>query len=131
MNFYKIDDVRQTSPNRKADIIVSVDFIYGHNRDIICKGGGMYAFWDKDKWNTNEYDLMQLIDDNIRSRVQELKNQYPEANIIGSYMSHNKSKVMKDFKEYAKLSPQSEVQFNTKIIFIIILNYQKISRKNK
>lgn len=117
MNFYKIDDARQTSPNRKADIIVGVDFIYGHNRDIICKGGGMYAFWDKGKWNTNEYDLMQLIDDNIRSRVQELKNQYPEANIIGTYMSHNKSKVMKDFKEYAKLSPQSEVQFNTKIIF--------------
>ena len=66
MNFYKIDDVRQTSPNRKADIVVGVDFIYGHNRDIVCKGGGMYAFWDKDKWNnfveTNEDTISDIAD---------------------------------------------------------------------
>ena len=117
MNFYKIDASRQTSPNRKTNWVVDVDFRYGHNKDVVCKGGGMYAFWYEGKWNTNEYDLMVVVDNDVMDKVRELKEKYPEETVVGSLMSSNKSRIMKSFIEYTKLSPQSEVQFNKKIMF--------------
>lgn len=117
LNFYKVDAVNQISPNSRTDWKVGVDFLYGHKKDIVCKGGGMHAFWYDGKWNTSEYDLMTIIDQDVMKKVIELKDKYPESKVIGSLMASNKSRVMKDFREYAKLSPQSDIQFNKKILF--------------
>ena len=117
MNFYSIESIPQVSPNRKSDWQVGVDFLYGRKKDIVCKGGAMYAFWHDGKWNTNEYDLMSLIDNDVRAKVDELKTKHEGKSISALYMASNKSKLMRDFKEYTKLSPQSEVLFNKNILF--------------
>lgn len=117
LNFYKIDAARQGSSNSRTDWKIGVDFIYGHNKDIVCKGGGMYAFWYEGKWNTNEYDLLTIIDSDVLNMVRDFQEKYPEAIVQGTLMSSNKSKIMRDFREYTKISPQSTVQFNKKILF--------------
>lgn len=117
LNFYKIEAARNTSPNSRSNWTIGVDFIYGRNTDIVCKGGAMYAFWYNGKWNTNEYDLMTLIDQDIWTAYNGLKAKDPEATVKTLLMASNKSNVMKEFKEYTKRSPQSDVQFNKKILY--------------
>lgn len=117
MNFYKIETIPQVSPNRKTDWKVSVDFLYGANKDIICKGGDMAAFWWEGKWNTNHYELMNVIDNDIREEANIIRQKHPGDVIFAPPMSSNKSRIVKEFKEYTKMSPQSEILFNTKILF--------------
>ena len=117
LDFYKIEVLPQTSNNRKSDYIIGVDFLYGRNKNIICKGGDMYAFWHKGRWNTDVYDLMSLVDADIEKKAQAVEKQYPGASICLSKMQSNKSNVMRSFKDYTKMSPQSDIQFNTHILF--------------
>lgn len=117
MNFYKVLAIRQVSPNSRSDWKITVDFLFGRNKDIVCKGGEMSAFWHDGRWNTSEYDLMTLIDSDIMNEYDKIKSKYPEAVVQASLMTSNKSKIVKDFKEYTKLSPQSDILFNKRIIF--------------
>ena len=117
LNFYRLEAINQISPNSRADWKVMVDFVYGQNKDIVCKGGVMHAFWHDGKWNCSEYDLMTIIDNDISKKVDDIKNTHPEAVVKGMYMNSNKTKVMKEFREYTKLSPQSDILFNRRILF--------------
>ena len=117
LNFYKVDAIRQVSPNSRADWVVTVDFLYGHNKDIVCKGGDMTAFWYDGKWNTSEYDLMTIIDADINKKAEQIRSKNPELKVHAPLMSSNKSKIVKEFKEYTKLSPHSNILFNKRILF--------------
>ena len=62
MDFYKINVNKFRRGN--WDYKIKPTFDYLRNKDIICKGGEMYAFWDKKKkqWNSSITDLIDYID---------------------------------------------------------------------
>lgn len=116
MDFVKITKHEGVTKQKKG-IHVVPDFKYANVKDLVCKGGGMYAFWDEGRWNTNIDDLVVSVDRAIYEKVQELKVKHPDTPIYGKYMDNNSSNMMNTFDNYTKLRKQSEQPFNKKIIF--------------
>lgn len=117
MDFFRVMDIRQNSPNSRVDYKIGVDFLYGEDLNIVCKGGGMYAFWYDNKWNTNFNDLIRLIDSKILLKASEITTKQPNVIVQKELMSSHNSGIMERFIKYTKQTPQSDIQFNKKILF--------------
>lgn len=115
MDFYDIT-TREWTRSTSKDYTITPTFIYG-GKDIVCKGGEMYAFWYNDIWNTDRNYLIDVIDSKVAEKYKQIKELYPEKRIETSYMKYHDSNVMKSFMEFARQMPESDVQFNSKIIF--------------
>lgn len=115
MDFYDIR-TKKWSRSSLKDYTIAPSFNY-RGKDIVCKGGSMYAFWHNDIWNTDRYKLMDIIDSEVASKARAFKELNPETDIQVLYMSDHDSNIMKKFMEYTKQIPESDVQFNSKIIF--------------
>lgn len=114
MDFYEI---KEKEINKPPGIHVYPDFKYAYIKDLVAKGGSMYAFWDENHWETSLDALIIKIDKAVSERVKELKDKYPDKAIKGSYFNSNSSKLMASFDSYVKLRTPSTVEFNTKILF--------------
>ena len=70
----------RTRSGRKGVIEVYPKFLIGSSKDLMIRGGDFYAIWDEERgcWSTNEDDVVRLIDDEIREKVQELKTSTDE-----------------------------------------------------
>lgn len=117
MDFYEIRSKRLRSNNREADIIIYPDFLYVDSQDLVCKGGEMYAFWDGDKWDTDLMHLIKIIDHDMYTIKNQMKAKDPDYQYAIKSMRSNSSRIRNDFKNYTNLMPQSDKQFNTRIIF--------------
>lgn len=115
MDFYEIT-TRRWPGSRTKDYTISPQFNY-RGKDIVCKGGSMYAFWHDGIWKTDMIDLMNIIDNDISEKYKSFKELNPDTQIEKLYMSHHDSNVMRKFMEYTRQMPESDVQFNSKIIF--------------
>lgn len=115
MDFYTVE-TRRWSRSSMKDYTVSPKFNY-RGRDIVCKGGEMYAFWHNDIWNTDMFKLMDIIDSEVSEQYQTFKKADSELEVVPHFMSDHDSNVMKKFREYTRQMPESDVQFNSKIIF--------------
>lgn len=103
--------------SRKDEIIIIPEFKYSRVKDIICKGGQLYAFWNGEKWSEDLDDLIDAIDTLVKEKCIELKNKYPERRIICKYMSNHSSGVMQQFDKYVGLIQNRDIPFNRHIIF--------------
>ena len=117
MDFYTIRTERQRSNNRTADFVVYPEFKHGPVKDLVCKGGVMYAFWNEGKWNMSKVALVKAIDRDTMKEVERLKTKYPEATIIPRLAVANETKIMQEFDKYTKVCEQSDVIFNSQILF--------------
>src|SRR5690625_2751936 len=115
MDFYDIT-TREWTRSTSKDYTITPTFIYG-SKDIVCKGGEMYAFWYNDIWNTDRMYLMDIIDSKVAEKYKQIKELHPEKRIETSYMKYHDSNVMKSFLEFTRSMPESDVQLNSKIIF--------------
>lgn len=117
MDFYKIKVKKQYSNNRSSDLVVYPDFQYAGIKDLVCKGGLMYAFWMDGKWHTDLDLLIMKVDKDIHDKITKLNKENPHLVIAGRYFNDNESNVRKSFEQYTKMMKQSEIAFNTKILF--------------
>ncbi len=118
MDFYKIVTIKYK--NGRYDYKVRPEFHYARKKDIICKGGEMYAWWDEETqtWCTSIIKLINHIDSDIKSKVDELKKADDETSVAAYYMNDDSSGIMARFKNYTSNCLQSEnIAFNAKIIF--------------
>lgn len=93
------------------------EFLYADVKDLVCKGGVMYAFWDGEKWSDNVNTLIRTIDRNTKNVYDNIKASNPEARVSGRYMNRQSSGVMKRWTEYTKTMPESKQAFNQEILF--------------
>lgn len=114
MDFYELAIRVSTKPPITH---VYPDFKYAYVKDLVAKGGSMYAYWDEDHWETSLDAMITKVDKHIYARVQELQSKQPEADIRGMYFNSNVTKLMKEFDNYVKLLTPSTAEFNTKILF--------------
>lgn len=115
MDFYNIE-AKQFGKQAKQDYTIEPEFLYLTN-DLICKGGMMYGFWHEGKWRDSFEELITIIDNNVRQFAEEFKRTHVDADVTVKYMNRHSSNVIEKFLKYAKNRPQSDIEFNTKILF--------------
>lgn len=115
MDFYQVV-ARKFSNRAKQDYIIEPDFLY-ISRDLVCKGGVVYSYWYDNVWRTDTNDLIRIIDNDIKKYVREFKETRKDSVVDYRLMNSHSSSVMTKFREYTRNMPDSEIEFNQKIIF--------------
>ena len=104
------------SNNRSYDYEVYPEFIYS-GKDIVKKGGELYAFWHEGKWYQDMDDLVKVIDASSYDKANEIKAKDDRAVVLVKSMDVYGSGLMKKFVDYCKTGQQSTIGFNQKILF--------------
>lgn len=117
MDFVEMTATQLSSPNRPADIVVKPDFLYGNHKDLVTKGGELYAYWNGTKWSRSTNELVRSVDRLSEAYANELMKKYPGRTVIYKSMAKNSTDIMRDFSKFTKLQQPKDVQFNQRIIF--------------
>jgi hypothetical protein len=115
MDFYNIT-AKTFGARAKQDYTIAPEFTY-LTSDLVCKGGSMYAYWYDGLWRTGLFDLVRIIDKEVMDYTNDFKNKHADRDVTVKLMSVHDSLVMDKFQKYTKNMPDSEVEFNTRIIF--------------
>lgn len=115
MDFYKIS-ARNFGSRAKQDYTVAPEFTYLTD-DLVCKGGSMYGYWYDGVWRTNINDLVRIIDKEVMDYAEKFKNKHSDRDVTIKLMNIHDSGIMDKFLRYTKNTPDSDVEFNTRIIF--------------
>ena len=113
MDFYQIV-VRET---KAKGVEVLPDFLVRKSSDLMIRGGAFYAIWDEEKglWSTNELDVCRIVDKDLLSKVDELKNSGISAKAIR--LSAYKSKNWAEFLRWCKDMPDMFRPLDSNLIF--------------
>lgn len=115
VDFYNIV-VKSFGTRAKQDYIVEPDFNY-ITKDLVCKGGSLYGYWHDGVWRTDLYDLIRYIDKQVLEETEAFKSTHVDSEVTPRLMSSHSSSVMDKFLKYTKNMPDSDIEFNTKIMF--------------
>lgn len=115
MDFYKIMP-KNFGSRAKQDYVIEPDFLY-ITKDLVCKGGSLYGYWYDGLWRTNLYDLIRIIDKEVRAFTEDFQSKRMDAVVTPRFMEYHGSSVMDKFLKYTKNMPDSDIEFNTRIIF--------------
>lgn len=115
MDFYEVT-AKTFGARAKQDYTIVPEFTYLTD-DLVCKGGSMYAYWHEGLWRTGMNDLIRIIDKDTKDFATEFKAKHADRDITLKLMSTHSSSVMDNFQKYTKNMPESDVEFNTRILF--------------
>ena len=117
VDFYKVYVEENHDPRSKYDFIIHLDFTYKRVKDLVVKGGEFVGFWNGEKWSLKMDDLIDVIDEDITTVYNQLRESNPGARIKYSLMNYESSGYMLKFQNYCKKQSPSDIQFNKKILF--------------
>ena len=106
----------KSSKGKEAGIEVYPRFIVKKTTDLMIRGGDFYAIWDESKglWSTDEYDAVELIDNDIRKWAEE--NGLEDATLL--LMRNADSGVIDRWHKYCqKQLRDSYHQLDDRVIF--------------
>lgn len=115
MDFYNIS-AKSFGGRAKQDYIIEPDFVY-INKDLVCKGGSVYGYWYDGLWRTDINKLIQIIDKETAEFSKEFRSRNENTVVNTRYMNSHGSSLMSKFREYTKNMPDSDIEFNKRIIF--------------
>lgn len=112
MDFYQVV-VREA----KKGVEVFPDFLVKHSNDLMIRGGAFYAIWDEKKglWSKNQLDVCRIVDADLRSKVEELKETGISARVIP--LAAYKSRNWAEFLRYCRDMPDNYTLLDSKVIF--------------
>lgn len=93
------------------------EFTVGRTKDLMIRGGDVYAVWDEvaGKWQTDINDILPIIDREIATYVE--KN-YKDEPVIPLYLRNESNKMIYRWKQYTtKAMGDNYVQLDSNIIF--------------
>lgn len=107
MDFYQLR-TRRT----KEGFFVYPDFVVQNSKDLLVKGRAFYAVWDEDKglWSRDEMDVARLVDEDLRSKADEVDG-------IPLLMSSYESKSWQQFKQYVASLDDTSVELDLTLNF--------------
>ena len=102
-------------------------FNVGRSRDLMIRGGDVYAVWDEERgfWVTDENDMTPLIDKEVKEVVDKLSEKGEE--VRGLYLWDDDSKMIDKWHTYCKKSMRDNYQ---QLDNTIIFNDAKTCREN-
>jgi hypothetical protein len=115
MDFYNVT-AKTFGQRAKQDYTIAPEFMY-ITKDLVCKGGSMYGYWYDGMWRTDLFDLVRVIDKDVIDIHNEFKAKHADRDVTMKLMSVHDSSVMDKFLKFTKNMPDSDVEFNTRIIF--------------
>ncbi len=115
MDFFNIA-VRSHGERARYNYTIEPDFKY-LSRDLIIKGGVVHGFWYEGKWRTELSELIQIIDRKISDYANDFKSKHVSDKVDVKFMNSHSSSVMTNFKKFTQQMSDSDVEFNTRIIF--------------
>jgi hypothetical protein len=115
MDFYNIT-AKTFGQRAKQDYTIAPEFMY-ITKDLVCKGGSMYGYWYDGMWRTDLFDLVRVIDKDVIDYAKEFTAKHADRDVTMKLMSVHDSSVMDKFLKFTKNMPDSDVEFNTRIIF--------------
>lgn len=91
-----------TRYNNKKIMEVYPNFIIGRTKDLMTRGGDVYAVWDEElkKWLTDERDIIPLIDNEIRKVCEEERKVNPL--VVPLYLSDGDTKMIDKWHKYVQ-----------------------------
>ena len=91
-----------TRTNNKKILEVYPNFIIGRTKDLMTRGGDVYAVWDEElkRWLTDERDIIPLIDNEIRKEWEKAIETVPKA--IPLYLSDTDTKMIDKWHKYVQ-----------------------------
>ena len=109
----KIDD-------KKKSITVYPNYSCKKSKDLMIKGKTFYAIWDErlNLWSTNEDDVIDIIDNAMRNKVEELKEKKPDYTIKAMYLDDFNTKKLKDWQTYCNTVQDNYKELDSKITFL-------------
>ena len=86
----------------------------------MIKGKSFYAIWDHriGLWSTDEDDVIDIIDDELRSKAEEIKEKKPSYKVTTRYLRGYKSKELKEWQGYCNTVQDNFKELDTKIAFL-------------
>ncbi len=94
--------------------------INSRSNDLMIRGGDFYAIWDQKNgiWSTTEQTAIDIIDDEIRKKVEELKRTAPDLTVHAAYLSNTDTTSIDKWHKYVqKQSRDNFHPLNQKVIF--------------
>ena len=119
MDFLRINVTEKGSKKEGAVYEVSPEFIVQETKDLMIRGKTFYAVWDPQKgmWSQLEYDLIRMVDDEVRKKQEEIKAEHPDAIVRTKTMRNYSSKIWSEFLYYTRNMPDNFVALNNKVSF--------------
>ena len=117
MNFVTIKSSYVKS--RDATVIHPTFAVSKEVDNLLCKGKAFYALWDekKNRWSTDEYDVVDYVDHLIDDAFQEVCKT-TTSKIEKDYLRDFDNGRWEKYKKYCQLSPSSPIQLDSDITFL-------------
>lgn len=117
MNFVTIKSSYVKS--RDATVIHPTFAVSKEVDNLLCKGKAFYALWDeqKNRWSTDEYDVVDYVDRLIDEAFQEVCKT-TTSKIEKDYLRDFDNGRWEKYKKYCQLSPSSPIQLDSDITFL-------------
>ena len=114
MDFIKI----QEKLDRKTGMYTIIpNFVVKHSNDILIKGKTFYAIYNESTkmWSTDEYDVVNLIDEELLKYRNEKFGDNPGIDI--SFVKYYDTGLYDRYKKFISQSPTSNVQLDSNLTF--------------
>lgn len=115
MDFYNVT-AKTFGSRAKQDYTIGPEFTY-LTKDLVCKGGSLYGYWYDGLWRTDLFDLVRIVDKEVINYTNDFKSKNADRDVTMKMMSIHDSLVMDKFNKYTKNMPDSDIEFNSRIIF--------------
>ena len=114
MDFLKI----KTQAMKKNKILLYPEFVIKASSDILVQGKKFFAIWDEEKsiWSRDEFRAIDLIDKELANQQKKMSEE-SDANIEVSWVRLSSSLGCRNFKQFLTASPDSFVEFDSKLTF--------------
>ena len=106
-DFFEIIEKESKKRGNIESISVLPRFIINHKtQDLMIRGSDFYAVWDETTglWSTSEGTVIDIVDREIRKRIEEIKQRNKDTNIpiYGQYMKKSDSGSIDSWHKYVQ-----------------------------
>ena len=119
MDFYRIIEV-EVEDRKTKQIVLEIypDFRICRSKDLMIRGADFYAVWNNTTglWSTDEYDVQDLIDLELREAYENAKERFP-GTIRVKYLGNFSSGIWLKFQQYIKSISDSYHQLDESLTF--------------
>lgn len=115
-----LDFLIVTTRENKKCIDIYPKFKIMKSKDLMIRGGDFYAIWfeDEGRWSTEEDDVIQLVDKELKAFTDKYKDEHPDAKTRTCYMWDATSGSIDSWHRYCQIQMRDNYHMlDEKIIF--------------
>lgn len=118
MDFFKTD-IKQTKKSGYTSYDISPVFVVCHSKDLMVRGKNFYAVWNENTgmWSTDEYDIVPLVDRELKAKAEELRESHPDSIINIKYLENYSTGSWDIFKRFISKVSDNSKDLDTNITF--------------